>query len=34
MTTSYLDLDPAHPGGVLGLAPGRSGAAVTCWLDR
>ena len=32
--TSFVDLDPAHPGGLLGLAPGRSGAAVTGWLDR
>src|SRR5664280_2267740 len=32
--TSFVDLDPSSPGGLLGLAPGRSGAAVTGWLDR
>lgn len=32
--TSFVDLDPDRPGGLLGLAPGRSGAAVTGWLDR
>jgi len=26
--TSFVDLDPTHPGGILGLAPGRSGASV------
>ncbi len=31
--TSFVDLDPAHPGGLLGLAPGRSGASVHGWLD-
>lgn len=31
--TSFVDLDPAHPGGLLGLAPGRSGASVRGWLD-
>ena len=30
--TSFVDLDPAHPGGLLGLAPGRSGASVRGWL--
>src|ERR1035437_4688927 len=25
--TSIVDLDPAHPGGIIGLAPGRSGRA-------
>ena len=30
--TSFVDLDPAHPGGILGLAPGRSGASVRGWL--
>jgi transposase len=32
--TSFVDLDPNRPGGLVGLAPGRSGAAVTGWLDR
>lgn len=32
--TSFVDFDPTHPGGLLGLAPGRSGAAVTGWLAR
>jgi transposase len=32
--TSFVDLDPTRPAGLLGLAPGRSGAAVTGWLDR
>src|SRR5664280_2761805 len=27
--TSFVDLDPTRPAGLLGLAPGRSGAAVT-----
>ena len=31
--TSFVDLDPAHPGGILGLAPGRSGASVRGWLQ-
>jgi len=31
--TSFVDLDPTHPGGLLGLAPGRSGASVRGWLD-
>ena len=30
--TSFVDLDPAHPGGLLGLAPGRSGGSVRGWL--
>ncbi len=30
--TSFVDLDPTHPAGLLGLAPGRSGAAVQGWL--
>ncbi len=30
--TSFVDLDPTHPGGLLGLAPGRSGASVRAWL--
>ena len=30
--TSIVDLDPAHPGGIIGLAPGRSGACVEAWL--
>jgi transposase len=30
---SFVDLDPTHPGGLLGLAPGRSGASVRGWLD-
>ncbi len=30
--TSFVDLDPTHPGGLLGLAPGRSGASVRGWL--
>ncbi len=32
--TSFVDLDPGRPGGLLGLTPGRSGAAVEAWLDR
>jgi len=33
--TSFVDLDPTHPGGLLGLAPGRSGASVrTCSAHR
>lgn len=31
--TSFVDLDPARPGGILGLAPGRSVASVKGWLD-
>ncbi len=31
--TSFVDLDPAHAGGLLGLAPGRSGASVHGWLN-
>ncbi len=31
--TSFVDLDPTHPGGLLGLAPGRSGASVRGGLD-
>ncbi len=31
--TSFVDLDPAHPGGLLGLAPGRSGSSVRGWLS-
>lgn len=31
--TSFVDLDPAHPAGLLGLAPGRSGASVRGWLS-
>ena len=30
--TSIVDLDPTHPSGVIGLAPGRSGACVKDWL--
>jgi len=30
--TSNVDLDPTHPGGIIGLAPGRSGACVEAWL--
>ena len=30
--TSIVDLDPARPGGVIGLAPGRTGACVVAWL--
>jgi len=30
--TSFVDLDPTHPGGILGLAPGRSGTSVRGWL--
>ncbi len=32
--TSFVDLDPSHPGGLLGLAPGRSGASVRGWLAQ
>jgi len=31
--TSIVDLDPAHPGGIIGLAPGRSGACVEAWMS-
>jgi len=31
--TSFVDLDPTHPGGLLVLAPGRSGASVRGWLE-
>jgi transposase len=30
--TSIVDLDPARRGGIIGLAPGRSGACVEGWL--
>ncbi len=30
--TSIVDLDPAYPGGIIGLAPGRSVARVEAWL--
>jgi hypothetical protein len=30
--TSIVDLDPSHPGGIIGLVPGRSGACVEAWL--
>jgi transposase len=30
--TSIVDLDPAHPGGIIGLSPGRSGACVKDWI--
>ncbi len=30
--TSFVDLDTGRPGWLLGLVPGRSGAAVTSWL--
>jgi transposase len=30
--TSIVDLDPTHPRGILGVAPGRSGACVQAWL--
>ena len=30
--TSIVDLDPAHVAGIIGLAPGRTGACVTTWL--
>ena len=30
--TSIVDQDPAGPGGVIGLAPGRTGACVVAWL--
>jgi transposase len=31
--TSIVDLDPATCGGIIGLAPGRSGACVEGWLS-
>jgi transposase len=31
--TSIVDLDPSHPGGIIGLAPGRSGACVEAWMS-
>jgi transposase len=31
--TSIVDLDTTHPGGIIGLAPGRSGACVEAWLS-
>ena len=31
--TSIVDLDPAHPAGIIGLAPGRTGACITTWLS-
>ena len=30
--TSIVDLDPAHRGGLIGLAPGRSGGCVEAWI--
>ena len=30
--TSIVDLDPASRGGIIGLAPGRSGACVQGWM--
>jgi transposase len=30
--TSIVDLDPTHPGGIIGLAAGRSGACVEGWI--
>ena len=30
--TSIVDLDPAHRGGIIGLAPGRSGGCVEAWI--
>lgn len=32
--TSFVDVDPAGPGWLLGLAPGRSGTCVKSWLDE
>jgi transposase len=32
--TSFVDLDTGRPGWLLGLVPGRSGAAVSEWLER
>ena len=31
--TSIVDLDPSHPGGIIGLTAGRSGACVQGWID-
>jgi transposase len=31
--TSIVDLDPAHPAGIIGLTPGRSGACVEAWMS-
>ncbi len=31
--TSFVDLDPTSPSGLLGLAPGRCGASVRGWLE-
>lgn len=31
--TSFVDLDLSHPGGLIGLVPGRSGASVRTWLN-
>jgi hypothetical protein len=31
--TSFVDLDTGRPGWLLGLTPGRSGAAVEAWLS-
>jgi len=31
--TSIVDLDPAHRAGIIGLAPGRSGACVAGWIS-
>jgi transposase len=31
--TSIVDLDTTHPGGIIGLAPGRSGACVQAWIS-
>ena len=30
--TSIVDLDPGRPGGIIGLAAGRSGACVQDWV--
>ena len=30
--TSFVDLDPTRPGGIIGLTPGRSGSSVTAWM--
>lgn len=30
--TSIVDLDPSHASGIIGLAPGRSGACVEAWM--
>jgi transposase len=31
--TSIVDLDPTRPAGIIGLAPGRSGACVEAWIS-